>query len=134
MVRKFLFIIVCLAILGCSSDDAPQETQFCDGLLTLGLVINVIDSETNVSVENGIRVIARDGGFEQELYISTMDSLGQTFKRFVGVGNRPGSYRVTVFGEGYDLFTSPQIRVTEREDGCGVETVTKTLVINPTEN
>ncbi len=132
---RFLFLVFfSVLIVACSKEDdtAANQAVGCFPGLAIGLKIDVRNSETNKFVDSGIIVKARDGAYEQVLRLSTSP---QPMADTSYTGNsRLGTYRITIRGDEYELFTSDPVEVMEYVDRCNnitVSTTSKTYMITP---
>jgi hypothetical protein len=82
------FLGLCLASQGCFLDATVCTTE-----ARFGLSVAVTDATTSLPVE-GATVIARSGGFVEELRATTPGM-------FFGVHERPGFYELSVTANGY---------------------------------
>lgn len=110
---KFIIsFFVFVSLLSCNNDDDSQVN--CTEIYVSGLDVTVKNVLTNEIITEGIIVIAVDGTYSEEL------TNEPDFDNFVGAGERPGNYIITVTGEGYQTFVSETIIVSG--DVCHVFT------------
>jgi len=120
--KKILLFVSILAI-SCNSDDNNDSTRTCTEEFVYGLNVNVKDAETDAVLQEGVLVKAVEGTYSETL--ETVESI----PTFIGAGERPGSYVVTVSKEGYQTYTSPIVKVLA--DECHVLTETLNVELQP---
>jgi len=114
----FLFLIALFA--ACSDDD---KTEPCTTEFVAGLRVDVLFGVTPVG--EGITVTATDGDYIEELVYT------ETTFEYEGAYERPGTYTITVTGDGYQPYVSEPITVTE--DACHVQTQEVSISLAPEE-
>lgn len=120
---KYLFaFLVFFSMAGCNNDDDGNGVV-CSDIYVFGLNIMVRDAATGGIITNEITVTAIDGSYSEELSFN--------FDTFIGAGERPGNYIITIEAEGYENFTSETIVVSLTEDGCHVIPESRTFEIQP---
>lgn len=95
---------------------APEN---CTADFRFGLTVLVRDSSTAAPAGDGAIVTAEDGAYVETLTVFPGDWDSVTF---VGAGERPGRYALTVSKPGYRAWVRRGVRV--GEDGCHVQRVT----------
>ncbi|MDC8005281.1 hypothetical protein POV27_14560 [Aureisphaera galaxeae] len=120
--KRFLFLSLALILFSCNNDDGG-DSGGCTEVFVYGLSIDVIDSTTGNAVGSGITVTATDGNYSEEL----MFSLGS----WIGAGERPGTYDISITSQQYTPATFNNIVVTMTSDGCHVQTESREIFISP---
>lgn len=120
--KKILLFLSIIAV-SCSSNDNDNNPTNCTEEFVYGLNVNVKDAATNATLQEGVLVVAVDGSYSETL------ELVESIPTFIGAGERPGNYVITVSKAGYQTFTSPVIAVDANE--CHVLTETVTVALQP---
>lgn len=94
---------------------APED---CTADFRFGLTVLVRDSVTTAPAGDGAIVTAQDGSYVETLTVFAGDWDSVTF---VGAGERPGRYALSVSKPGYRSWVRNGVRV--GEDGCHVQRV-----------
>ena len=89
---KHLFYVLLLVTLT-ACQQKQDDTINCTEIFVSGLNIKVTDAITGEIISEGITVLAEDGDYSEELAF--------TFESYIGAGERPGNYTITVSGENY---------------------------------
>ncbi len=110
MKNAFLLILF-IALTSCNTKDDDSQI-ICTEEFVFGLSVTVRDATTNGIIPNGITVTAFDGNYSEELNF--------VFDTFLGAGEHPGNYILTIEGEGYETIISSMISVILTEDECHV--------------
>jgi len=97
------FLLICLLFISCKSNDDDTDPLNCTDILVFGLTVQVRDIDTGGIILNNISVTAVDGSYVEELTFS--------FDSFIGAGERPGNYTLTVEADGYLTLVTPVIQV-----------------------
>ena len=114
-------ILVCLLLFSCKNKDDDTGPTDCTDIFVFGLTVQVRDANTGGIILNNISVTARDGSYVEELVFS--------FDSFIGAGERPGNYTLTVEADGYVTLVTPVIQV--EADECHVINQLVELVLEP---
>lgn len=114
-------ILVGLLLFSCKNKDDDTEPLNCTDIFVFGLSVQVRDINTGEIILNNISVTAVDGSYEEELVFS--------FDTFIGAGERPGNYTLTVEADGYLTLITPTIQVDA--DECHVIPEIVELVLEP---
>mgnify|MGYP000375852280 CR=1 FL=1 len=105
------FFILCAGCF-CGGDD--DEPRICTEQFVYGLNVTITNASDNAVIIEGIVVIATDGDYN-EILINHPNT-----DSFVGAGERPGNYSISVTGEGFESFTSDVVTVDMTSDNCHV--------------
>jgi len=106
------FFILCAGCF-CNGDD-DEDFRICTEQFVYGLNVTVTNAASNGVITNGIVVTASEGDYNEELINhSNTDN-------FVGAGERPGNYIISVTGAGFETFTTGIITVAMTDDDCHV--------------
>lgn len=114
-------ILVCLLLFSCKNKDDDTEPLNCTDIFVFGLTVQVRDIDTGGIILNNISVTATDGSYVEELVFS--------FDTFIGAGERPGNYTLTVEADGYLTLVTPAIQVDA--DECHVITELVEIHLEP---
>jgi hypothetical protein len=114
--KKFLLFLALLPLAACSDDDTSDP---CTTVYVPGLQVTV--QEGSNIITDGITVVAVDGDYIEELV-----QVGST-NYYEGAHERPGTYTITVTGEGYTPYVSEPITV--EADECHVITQETTITV-----
>lgn len=116
--RRVTTIALLLASLSAGSGCALAPEN-CTAHYRFGLTVLVRDSSTASPAGDGAIVTAQDGSYVETLtaFPGAWDSV-----TFVGAGERPGRYAISVSKPGYRSWVRRGVRV--GEDGCHVQGVT----------
>ncbi|WP_204336068.1 carboxypeptidase-like regulatory domain-containing protein [Leptobacterium flavescens] len=110
---KKLILLLCLALVSCDFNDGSNDDDLvCTAQFVYGLVVTVKDASTGEDLE-GVTITAIDGEYEETL----MES-GPGPVVYLGAGERPGNYTLTIQKEGFQTIVSTFINVTA--DVCHV--------------
>lgn len=121
MKKLVLFCLIALT-LSCNNNDDPGDVVTnCTEIFVFGLSIQVKDANTDAIILQGITVTAVDGDYTEELIFN--------FDRFIGAGERAGTYVLTVEAEGYQTLVTDPIVVDA--DECHVMTQERSLSLQP---
>jgi hypothetical protein len=94
----------------------------CVTVGVLGIQVTVVDSRTN-QTPSGTVVTVTDGAYQE--------TLTRNGAAFIGAGERPGLYTVTVDAPGYVRWTRENVRVV-RSESCGyLQPVVLTAALQP---
>lgn len=85
--------------------DKLDDGIICTDQFVYGLNVIVKDASTNDILVDGLTLTARDGEYEEVL----MNFPNST--NYVGAGERPGNYIITVTSMNYEEYTTPTIAV-----------------------
>lgn len=108
---KYIFALICLlSLYSCNSNDDVA----CTEIFVYGLGVTIRDADTNAILKDGITVTATDGAYVEELQTAEL------LDNFFGAGERPGTYVITVEGDGYQTRVSDPVNVSA--DECHVIT------------
>ncbi len=108
----------------CAGTGCGLSPENCTADFRYGLTVQVRDSVTGAPAGHDALVIARDGAYADTLSSFPFSSDSVTF---VGAGERPGRYVVTVSKPGYQLWVRDGVEV--GEDGCHVQQVAITALL-----
>lgn len=121
---KKILLFVSLIAISCNSNDDGSSADFnCTDIYVSGLNVNVKDATSNAVLVDGVLVRAVDGTYSETL--ETVESI----PTFIGAGERPGNYVITVSKAGYQTYTSPVVTVDA--DECHVLTETLNVALQP---
>ncbi|MBN8640866.1 MAG: carboxypeptidase regulatory-like domain-containing protein [Flavobacteriales bacterium] len=121
--KKLLLLLFCMPFLMATScEDDSEELIFCTTEYVYGLKVTVKDAQTNLNLTTGVTVTAVDGSYSENLELLEFNDY------FIGAGERPGNYIITVSKSGYQTFTTNTITLTA--DVCHV--IPQQLVIELT--
>lgn len=119
---KIIAIISFLLLLNsCKEND--NEEVICTFIYIYGLEISLIEKSTANPVTGAVKIIAKDGNYEE-----TLENYDLNYP-FYGAGERRGTYVLTITSDNYKTFVSEPIVVTG--DECHVKTVSKTFQLEP---
>ncbi len=96
---------------------APDDDIICTAEYRSGLQVEVRDAETGAPAGTGATVRARAPGFTEELH-AVQTEVGAEVLLFHGVGERAGTYEVSVERPGYESWR--RAGVTISRDACHV--------------
>ncbi|PQJ80094.1 hypothetical protein [Polaribacter porphyrae] len=113
LIALFTYLIV---FIGCKEQN---NDIICTLEFVYGLNITLIDAETSKPIEGNVKVVIKDGNYEEVLQGV------ESGIPFFGAGERSGTYTITITSNNYKTFVSNPIVVTANE--CHVITVTKTF-------
>jgi len=113
---KSLVLSLFILCAGCFCNGDDDELVICTQQFVYGLQVSVTNAATNSGITDGIVVIATDGDYNEELMNHPNSD------NFVGAGERPGNYIISVTGVQYESFTTDVILVEMTDDGCHVDT------------
>ena len=105
------FFILCA---GCFCSDDDEVSVICTTQFVYGLQVAVTNASTNSEITDGIVVMATDDDYSEEL-VNHPNS-----DSFVGAGERPGNYIISVTGDQYESFITEVISVEMDDEGCHV--------------
>lgn len=114
------------ALAACSGGRADYGVN-CPDNYAYGIVVSVRDSTTGADAVAGATGIASDGAFRDSVSIPSGTSPHASAISLVG--ERAGTYTVTVRKAGYRDWTNSNVVVTR--DACHVRTVTLTAQLQP---
>ena len=100
MKYTLLFLITFL-----TTCDKLDDGLICTDQFVYGLNVIVKDASTNDIIVEGLTITATDGEYEEEL----MNFPNST--NYVGAGERPGNYIITVTSPHYQAYSSQTIAV-----------------------
>lgn len=109
-------ITACLLALLCAGTGCVLGTEYCTADYRYGLTVVVRDSVTSALAIDSTVVTAQDGAYVEVLAVS-FDSLA-----FIGAGERPGRYAISVARLGYLPWLREGVKVSK--DGCHVQPTT----------
>ncbi|MGB0788588.1 MAG: hypothetical protein ACPG7E_04240 [Marinirhabdus sp.] len=121
--KKYFLLFTIASFLACDTTDGDGQELNCTTVFVNGLDIRVEDVTTGQPIGTGIQVIAQDGDHT--------DALSFTGSSYVGAGERPGTYTVTITSDSYTPYTSPPITVRKTDDGCHVVTQNRKVQLTP---
>jgi hypothetical protein len=112
--KKLLLILFCMPLLMATTceEDPLNDQIVCTEQFVYGLNVTVKDVQTNQILTDGVLVTAVEGSYTENL---ALISVGNSF---LGAGERPGNYIITVTKVGYQTYTSGTITLTA--DVCHV--------------
>ena len=118
---KCAAIFVMLAAVPFTQCLGPKDGQVCTEVYVYGVTVNVTDAQTGAAIE-GATLTLHDGN-----YVEVM----QPFPSggYVGAGERPGTYTLTVEAAGYQTVVIDSIII--QSDPCHVIPVTKSVTLQP---
>ena len=100
--KKIILLLCCIPLLMATSCENHDDNQIvCTTEFVYGLNVTVIDSQTEQPITDGVIVTAVDGSYSE-----TLVAFPGNENVFVGAGERPGTYIITVAKDGYTTFTS----------------------------
>jgi hypothetical protein len=118
MKRTLLALLAPLALAACEGLSTPRV---CPGVVQPSVRLTVEDAMSGTNVTPGASVVLRSGAYADSL-------VAPPGVNSVGVGNRAGTFTLTVRRAGYELWTRTDVRV---EAGpCGAATVELTARLN----
>jgi len=117
---KSLTMSLLVVLVACRSPTGVRYT--CTDVEVMGIRLTVLDSTTGAAISGStIRAIAMEGS-----YADTVEwTIGSLIKM---VGERPGTYALTVAATGYQPWLRQDIRVV-MEDQCHVRPVSVTAMM-----
>lgn len=120
---KKIVLLFCIPFLMTTScDEDSEDTIVCTTEFVYGLKVTVKDAQTNSILTDGVTVTAVDGSYSENL------ELLEFYDFFLGAGERPGNYVITVSKSGYQTYISNTVSLTA--DVCHV--IPQQLVIELT--
>lgn len=122
MNRAMLLVAGAALVAGCSDMLSPE---ICTMEARAGITVLVLDSATNTPVGEGASIIATDGAFADTV-ITVADYEGP----YGFVHERAGSYTVVVEKDGFQHWSTSDVRVTR--DDCHVHTTSITARLSAT--
>ncbi len=111
---RLLFIVCCLFLASCSSDDGGESVEVCTTELVFGLRVVVTDA-TSGNPLSGVTVTAREGDTFTEV-LAESEAAGV----YLGAAERAGAYTIVIELEGFQTVVTETIFV--EEDECHVIT------------
>ena len=118
--RYLLVLLTLLIVASCNKEDNGTA---CTLEAVYGLGVTVRHSENNAVLKEGITVTATDGTYVEELQTS------EFLDNFFGAAERPGTYVITVEGEGFQSRISNPVVVAS--DECHVITEFLEFTLQP---
>lgn len=120
--KKLALLFVLTIFLACNTSDDPGDVfTNCTEEFVFGLVIEVNDANTGNIILQNVTVTAADGDYTEGLVFN--------FDRFIGAGERAGTYILTIEAEGYQTLVTDPIVV--GEDECHVIPEERTFGLQP---
>lgn len=121
--KPLSIFLVLFLLFSCSSDDSGEAIQTCTTVFVYGLEITVTDATTSQPVTSGITVTATDGAYSEELELSNTT--------WIGAGERPGTYAISVTSQQYTPATLTAVAVRMTSDDCHVVTEQREIFVSP---
>lgn len=110
-----LFVAVLMATL------AANACEVCTSELRAGISVTIVDGTTGGPLlEEHVTVTATEGTYTETVHPPILPGSPRTAGL---VHERTGTYRVEVEATGYATWVASEVRVSETDDGCHVETV-----------
>ncbi|WP_290628844.1 hypothetical protein [Altibacter sp.] len=111
MKRSYFILLLC-TLMACSKS-TTDDAITCTEEFVYGLNVTVRDANTDVLLTNDeVTVLAQDNDYSEMLAFSSVV--------FLGAGERPGTYILTVAGANYETLVSDPITIVLTEDECHV--------------
>ena len=107
--NRLCIVFLFASVFSCGNKDDGVN---CTEIYVYGLNVTVTDASTDEVLTTDVIVSAEDGSYTEVLTLIS-DS-------FVGAGERPGNYLITVVAEGYNSQTTGIINVELTGDECHV--------------
>jgi hypothetical protein len=121
MAGQYVIPLAIAATLG--ADCADSDILNCDDVGYSAVVVELRDAMTDLPPDPQEFVgVARDGEFT--------DSIVRVTTVFTFALERPGTYDITIAGEGFEVWTAKDVRVTK--GACHVNTVRLVARLQPT--
>ncbi|MCW9037300.1 hypothetical protein [Altibacter sp.] len=121
---KPVYLILLLGSLMACSKSNTDDAITCTEEFVYGLNVTVRDANTDVLLTDAeVTVQAQDNDYNEMLEFNAVV--------FLGAGERPGTYTLTVTGVNYETFISDPIAIALTEDVCHVVPQAIELRIQP---
>ena len=120
LARNIFFISLYVCCFSCGNND---DGIACTEILVYGLNVTVTDASDGTVLTTDVIVTAEEGTYSEVLTLID-DS-------FIGAGERPGDYQITVVAEGYATETTGTISVELTDDECHVIPEVVAIAIQP---
>ena len=123
--KKIILLLAIIPLFMSSSceNDNDDDQIFCTLEFVYGLKVTILDSQTNQPLTEGVVVKATDGLYQEFLIPGGENS-------FIGAGERPGTYIITVTKSGYQTYTSELTIITRDECHVIPQSITVNLQSN----
>ena len=107
-------------VAACSTTDPPGP---CTADLRPGIVVTIRDANTGEAVAGQAMGQVEDSRYVDSLRAYAFEGTPSVMLSRAAAFERPGTYEVTVFADGYQPWVRDGVRVDETRDGCHVLTV-----------
>ena len=114
------FIILFASFFSCGSNDNGIA---CTEIFVYGLNVEVTDATNGEILITDVIVTAEEGTYSEVLTLIDTS--------FIGAGERPGDYLITVTADGYNTETTGTISVELTDDECHVIPEVVTIELQP---